>query len=234
MATTILTTKLYIPPPPPKAVPRPRLVERLNQGLYRKLVLISAPAGFGKTTLVSEWIASSGRQVAWLSLDEGDSEPVRFLTYLVAALRTIAPNMGEEVLSALQSPQPLPVESILTALLNEINTLPGNPSTGPGASFVLVLDDYHLIDARPIDHALTFLIEHLPPHMHLVITTREDLALPIPRLRARGQLVELRTADLRFTPSEVAEFLDQVMSLNLSAEDVVALETRTEGWIAGL
>jgi LuxR family maltose regulon positive regulatory protein len=142
--------------------------------------------------------------------------------------------MGEEVLSALQSPQPLPVESILTALLNEINTLPGNPSTGPGASFVLVLDDYHLIDARPIDHALTFLIEHLPPHMHLVITTREDLALPIPRLRARGQLVELRTADLRFTPSEVAEFLDQVMSLNLSAEDVVALETRTEGWIAGL
>jgi len=169
-------------------------VERLNEGLAagRKLALISASAGFGKTTLISEWVAGSGRQAAWLSLDEGDSDPVRFLTYLVAALQTIAPKMGEGVLEAIQSPQPPPIEPILTALINEINTLQGDPSTGSGASFILVLDDYHLIGAGPIsastsiDNALAFLIEHLPPQMHLVITTREDPSLPLPRLRAEA------------------------------------------------
>ena len=226
MSTPILATKLYIPPPRPKVVLRPRLIERLNEGLHRKLTLISAPAGFGKTTLVSEWVAGCERPVAWLSLDEGDNDPTRFLTYLVAALQTIAPNIGEGVLGVLQSPQPPPTESILTALLNEITTIPDN--------FVLVLDDYHVIDAKPVDHALTFLLEHLPPQMHLVIATREDPQLPLARLRARGQLTELRAADLRFTPSEAAEFLNQVMGLNLSAEDIAALETRTEGWIAGL
>ena len=205
---------------------RPRLIERLNEGLHRKLTLISAPAGFGKTTLVSEWVAGCERPVAWLSLDEGDSDPTRFLTYLVAALQTIAPKIGEGVLGVLQSPQPPPTESILTALLNEITTIPDN--------FVLVLDDYHVIDAKPVDNALTFLLEHLPPQMHLVIATREDPQLPLARLRARGQLTELRAADLRFTPAEAAEFLNQVMGLNLSAEDIAALETRTEGWIAGL
>ena len=205
---------------------RPRLIERLNEGLHRKLTLISAPAGFGKTTLVSEWVAGCERPVAWLSLDEGDNDPTRFLTYLVAALQTIAANIGEGVLGVLQSPQPPPTESILTALLNEITTIPDN--------FILVLDDYHVIDAKPVDHALTFLLEHLPPQMHLVIATREDPHLPLARLRARGQLTELRAADLRFTPSEAAEFLNQVMGLNLSAEDIAALETRTEGWIAGL
>ena len=130
------------------------------------------------------------------------------------------------MLGALQSPQPPPIESILTALLNEITTIPDN--------FILVLDDYHVIDAKPVDHALTFLLEHLPPQMHLVIATREDPHLPLARLRARGQLTELRAADLRFTPAEAAEFLNQVMGLNLSAEDIAALETRTEGWIAGL
>ena len=134
--------------------------------------------------------------------------------------------VGEEVLGALQSPQPPPSESILTTLLNDIAAVPDH--------FVLVLDDYHVIDANPIDHALTFLVEHLPPQMHLVIATREDPPLPLARLRARGQLTELRAADLRFTPAEAAEFLTQVMGLNLSAEDIAALETRTEGWIAGL
>ena len=168
MSAPILATKLYIPPPRPKVVLRPRLIERLNEGLSsgHKLTLISAPAGFGKTTLVSEWVAGCERPVAWLSLDEGDNDPTRFLTYLVAALQTITANIGEGVLAVLQSPQPPSTESILTALLNEITTIPDN--------FILVLDDYHVIDSKPVDYALTFLLEHLPPHMHLVIATRED------------------------------------------------------------
>ena len=240
MPTPTLATKLYIPPPRPKVVLRPRLIERLNEGLRqnqgfgRKLTLISAPAGFGKTTLVSEWVAGCGRPIAWLSLDEGDNDPTRFLTYLVAALQTLAlsrveglaPSVGAGVLAALQSPQPPPAEALLTALINEIATVP--------ESFVLVLDDYHLIEAKPVDDALAFLVEHLPPQMHLVIATREDPQLPLARLRARGQLTELRAADLRFTPAEAADFLNQVMGLSLSAEDIAALETRTEGWIAGL
>ena len=229
VSSPILATKLYIPPPPPKVVVRTRLLERLDEGLSQgsKLSLISAPAGFGKTTLVSEWLASGKRPTAWLSLDEGDSDPTRFLIYLVSALQTIAPKLGEGAMEVLQASQSQPpTEAILIALLNEITTVP-NP-------FLLVLDDYHVIDSRAVDQALTFFVEHLPPRMHLVITTREDPALPIPRLRARRQLTELRAADLRFTSSEAAEFLDQVMGLHLSAEDVAALEDRTEGWIAGL
>ncbi len=226
MPTPILATKLHIPQPQPKIVPRPRLMERMNEGLQRKLTLISAPAGFGKTTLVSEWIASCDNLVAWLSLDEGDNDLTRFLAYLVAALRTIAANVGEGVLGVLQSPQPPPTESILTALINEITTIPGD--------FVLVLDDYHVIDAKPVENALTYLLEHPPPQMHLVIATREDPQLPQARLRAQGQLTELRATDLRFTSSEAAEFLNRMMGLDLSAEDITALETRTEGWIAGL
>src|ERR671916_2225335 len=226
MSTQILATKLYIPAPQPRVVPRPRLIERLNEGLHRKLTLISAPAGFGKTTLLGEWLAGCGRPAAWLSLDEGDNDPTRFLAYLVAALRTVATDIGEGVLGALQSPQPPPTETILTALLNEINAIPDN--------FVVVLDDYHLIDARPIDDAFAFLLEHLPPRMHLVVATREDPHLPLSRLRVRGQMSELRAAYLRFTPSEAGEFLKGVMGLSLSAEDIAALEDRTEGWIAGL
>jgi LuxR family transcriptional regulator, maltose regulon positive regulatory protein len=226
MSTPILATKLYVPPPRPRVVLRPRLIERLNEGLHRRLTLVSAPAGFGKTTLISGWVAGCQRPAAWLSLDEGDSDPTRFLSYLVAALQTIAPNIGEGVLGALRSPQPPPTESILTALLNEISTVPD--------AFVLVLDDYHVIDTRAVDDALAFLLEHLPPRMHLVVATREDPQLPLSRLRARGQLAELRAADLRFTPSEAAEFLEGVMGLSLSAEDIAALEDRTEGWIAGL
>jgi LuxR family maltose regulon positive regulatory protein len=228
MFTTILATKLYIPPPRPKIVSRPHLIEKLNAGLsaVRKLTLISAPAGFGKTTLLSEWGANCGRLVAWFSLDEGDNDSVRFLIYLVTALQTIRPNVGEDVLRILQSPQPPPPESILTALLNEITAIQDN--------FILVIDDYHLVESKEVDKALTFLIEHQPPQMHLVITTREDPNLPLARLRVRGQLTELRALDLRFTPSEAAEFLNQVMGLNLTAKDIAALEARTEGWIAGL
>src|SRR4030042_6048664 len=178
MSTTILATKLSVPPPRSKIVLRPRLIERLNEGLQSKLTLISAPAGFCKTTLVSEWVAVCERPVAWLLLDEGNNDPTRFLTYLVAALQTIASNIGAGALAVLQAPQPPPTEVILTALLNEITTIPDN--------FVLVLDDYHVLDAKPVDETLTFLLEHLPPPMHLVIATREDPHLPLARLRARG------------------------------------------------
>src|SRR6266480_7027228 len=226
MPTSILATKLYLPRLRPNVVSRPRLLERLNAGLHRKLTLIAAPAGFGKTTLVSEWVEGIERPTAWLSLDEGDNDPTRFLTYLAAASQTIAPNIGEGVLGVLQSSQPPPPEAMLTALLNEITTLPDH--------FVLVLDDYHVIDAKPVDQALTYLVEHLPPQMHLVIATREDPQLPLARLRARSHLTEVRATDLRFTPSEAAAFLNQVMGLNLEAQDIAALERRTEGWIAGL
>ncbi len=226
MSEPILATKLHIPATRPKAVPRPRLIERLNEGLHHKLTLISAPAGFGKTTLVSEWLAGIKQPAAWLSLDEGDSDPTRFIAYLVAALRSVAANMGEGVLVALQSPQSQPSESILTALLNEIAAIP--------ETFIVILDDYHVIDAKPVEDALAFLLEHLPPRMHLVIASREDPRLPLARMRAKGQMAELRAADLRFTPAETTEFLNRMMGLGLSAGDIAALETRTEGWITGL
>jgi LuxR family maltose regulon positive regulatory protein len=203
-------------------------VERLNESLAagRRLAIISASAGFGKTTLISEWIAVCQRPVAWLSLDEGDNDHTRFLTYLVAALQTFAENIGAEAVAVLQSLQPPPTESILTTLLNDIATFSDN--------FILVLDDYHVIDSQAVDQTLAFLVEHQPPQMHLVIATREDPSLPLARLRVRGQLTELRAADLRFTPAEAAEFLNRIMRLDLSASDIAALESRTEGWIAGL
>lgn len=226
MSTPILSTKLFVPRLRSRTIPRPRLIERLNDGLHGKLTLISASAGFGKTTLVCEWLAGCDRRVAWLSLDDGDNDPTRFLSYLIAALQSIEATIGSEVSGTLQSPQPPPVDLILTTLLNEIATFKEN--------FVLVLDDYHVINTIEIDAALTFLLEHLPPQIHLVITTREDPQLPLARLRAQGQLNELRTADLRFDPLEAAAFLNQSMSLSLSDEEISALESRTEGWIVGL
>ena len=228
MVVPILTTKHFIPPHRPKVVLRPRLIDQLNKGLHgsRKLTLISAPAGFGKTTVVSEWVAGCEQPIAWLSLDEGDNDTTRFLIYFIAACQTVTANIGEGALVVLQSPQPPSTESILTTLLNEITVISQN--------FILVLDDYHVIDSKAVDKILTFLLEHLPPQMHLVIATREDPHLPLARLRARGQLTELRSADLRFTPAEATEFLNQVVGLNLSVEDITALEARTEGWIAGL
>jgi LuxR family maltose regulon positive regulatory protein len=237
MSTQILATKLYMPAPRPRVVPRPWLIERLDAGLDGKLTLISAAAGFGKTTLVSEWVAAlqtsplplgegPGVRAAWLSLDEGDSDPTRFLTYLIAALQTVAPSVGQGALAALQAPQPPSPEAILTAVLNDLAALPDR--------LLLVLDDYHAVDAPAVDQAVAFLLDYLPPTMHLVIASREDPPLPLARLRARGQLTELRAADLRFTPAEAAQFLNEAMGLNLSEDEITALEARTEGWIAGL
>ncbi|HMO56437.1 MAG TPA: LuxR C-terminal-related transcriptional regulator [Roseiflexaceae bacterium] len=226
MPTAILTTKLFIPPPRPNAVLRTGLIARLNAGLHHKLTLISAPAGFGKTSLVSAWIAGCGRPAAWLSLDAADNDPTRFLAYLVAALETIAPTLGADIVALLESPQPASIDGLLPLLLNQIAMM-----VQPA---ILVLDDYHMLEARPIDQALTFLVEHLPPQLHLVIATREDPALPLARLRARGQITELRAGDLRFSPTEAAGFLNEVMGLDLSAADIATLEDRTEGWIAGL
>ena len=222
----ILNTKLHFPTSRPKLVSRSHLIKQLNEGLHRKLSLISAPAGFGKTTLVSEWLSDYVGSVAWLSLDENDNEDARFLNYFVAAIQTVQPHIGDNVMAVLQSPQAPPIESILTILLNEITTIPDN--------FILVLDDYHLVDSPSIDKALSFLLKNLPPQVHLVIITREDPNLSLARLRARSQLTELRVADLRFTPNEASDFLNQVMGLNLSQEAIEALETRTEGWIVGL
>lgn len=228
MSDALLFTKFFIPPPRHELVPRPRLIERLNEGLLKgnKLTLISAPAGFGKTTLASLWLESITIPIAWLSLDERDKDPARFLTYLIAALQNIRPGIGLNLQAILQSPQPLHIENILTLLINEI--------TANANDFLVVLDDYHSLDSLQVDHAMEFLIDHQPAQMHLVIATREDPDLPLARLRARGQCCELRAADLQFTPVEASEFLNQVMGLNLSDGDVAALETRTEGWIAGL
>jgi len=239
MTTSILVTKLFIPPTRPEIVPRPRLIERLNEGLHRKLTLISAPAGFGKTTLVTEWLDSLRldakketqveKCIAWLSLDEGDNDLVRFLAYFIAALNQIEgieDTFGKGALGMLQSPQPPPTEAVLTPLINEIATIPDR--------IILVLDDYHVIESSQVDDVLTFLLENIPPQIQLVIATREDPHLPLAQLRAKDQLTELRAADLCFTSSEAAEFLNQVMGLDLSAEEIAALETRTEGWIAGL
>jgi LuxR family maltose regulon positive regulatory protein len=235
----LLTTKLNIPFARPQLVTRLRLIEQLNDGLHCKLTLISAPAGFGKTTLVTEWLknlsldATNGNRtpnrIAWLSLDEGDNDLTRFLAYFITALNRVdglKAAIGEEALSLLQSPKLPPAETILTSLLNEVAALPDR--------FVFILDDYHLIEIQPIHETLTYLLEHAPPQLHLVIATREDPLIPLARLRARCQLTELRATDLRFTSSEAAEFLNHVMGLDLSAEDIAALEDRTEGWIAGL
>jgi len=226
MSAPVLVTKLYAPPPRPQAVPRQRLIDQMNEGLHRKLTLISAPAGFGKTTLVSEWLANRDPRSSWLSLDEEDNDPTRFLTYFIAALQSIDESLGIDVLNALRSPQPPPTESILTALLNEV--------AATEEDFIIVLDDYHRIDSSQVDNILGFLTDYLPPQMHLVITTRQDPSLPLARLRARGQMTELRATDLRFTVEEATQFLNTVMGFNLSTEDIAALETRTEGWIAGL
>jgi LuxR family maltose regulon positive regulatory protein len=228
MATSLLTTKLYIPPSRPNLVPRPRLIERLDEGLgmSHRLTLISAPAGFGKTTLVTEWICGSAREVAWLSLDEEDNDPVRFLNYLIAALQQIDGRIGQTVHQILQSPQLPPPQSLITSLINDISSV--------AVALTLVLDDYHLVTSTSVHQLLDFLLENQPPLMHVVISTREDPPLPLLRLRARGQVTEIRGRGLRFTAAEAAAFLNQTMNLSLSPAAVQALEARTEGWIAGL
>jgi LuxR family maltose regulon positive regulatory protein len=222
----ILTTKLAVPRPRPTIVPRPHLTARLNMGLDGCLTLISAPVGFGKTTLLGDWLAGNDRRVAWLSLDERDSDPVRFLRYLIAALQTVAPSIGEETLALLQGPGEPSLEPLLTVLLNEITQIP--------ELCVLVLDDYHTLRGLPLHQHVAFLIEQLPPQLHMVISSREDPPFPLSRLRARGQLCELRAADLRFTLDEAAAFLNGMAGVNLREADIAILETKTEGWIAGL
>lgn len=226
MGIPVLTTKLYVPRPRARSIPRPTLIAKLNAGLREKLTLISAPAGFGKSTLVSQWLAETAVPVAWVSLDALDGELPVFLTYLVAALQTVHPRIGTGLLDVLESPQLPPVETLLTVLLNDLANLP--------AQMVLVLDDYHVLESPEIDTALAFLIDHLPPLVHLVIITREDPQLPLARLRARGEMIELRAADLRFSMDEVAAFFNQLMGLELSADDIYLLGERTEGWVAGL
>ncbi len=232
MPAALLETKLYVPRFRRGVVPRPRLSERLDRGTASKLVLVSAPAGFGKTTLLAEWLAAGPaapgdeRLAAWLSLDRADNDPVSFWTYVIAALRTVASGVGEAALALLQTPQPPPIETVLTAALNELGAI--------AADVVLVLDDYHVVDAREVQDGMAFLLDHLPPRLHVVIVGRADPALPLARLRARGELVEIRAAELRFTPDETAAYLNGMMGLQLTARDVAVLEGRTEGWIAAL
>ncbi|MDP9844902.1 LuxR C-terminal-related transcriptional regulator [Streptosporangium lutulentum] len=228
MASPLLETKLHIPGRRRGQVARPRLSERLSRGAESALTLVSAPAGFGKTTLLVEWLAAApaeGRSAAWLSLDRRDNDPALFWTYLITALKTAAPGVGADALSLLQSSRS-PIEAVLTTLLNDLHAMPDD--------VVLVLDDYHVLDARDVQDGMTFLLEYLPPRIHLVISGRADPALPLARLRGRGELVEIRAADLRFTPEEAAAYLNGVMGLVLTARDVAALEGRTEGWIAAL
>lgn len=222
----LITTKLYIPPKRSNLVTRAPLVERLNQALERKLTLISAPPGFGKTTTLSEWIPQSAHCVCWLSLDKDDNDPTRFWTYFIAALQRLNASLGVTALTLLKSSQGIPLESIVTLLVNDMGTFPD--------PFAFVLDDYHIVETTTIHDSVTFLLDHLPSNVHLIITSRADPPLPLAQFRARGELLELRAADLRFTTDEATELLNQVMNLNLSAQDIAALETRTEGWIAGL
>jgi LuxR family transcriptional regulator, maltose regulon positive regulatory protein len=222
----LLATKLFRPPPRPGTVLRHQLFARLSEGLARKLTLLAAPAGSGKTTLVSAWAATVDLPAAWLSLDPDDGEPVRFLSYVLAALQTVQPDFGRTIMAALQSPQPPPVEALLADLLNALAALP--------EQLILVLDDYHVIDSDQVDRALAFLVAHLPPQLHLVIATREDPALPLAQLRARDQLTELRVSELRFSHTEADALLSQTEGLSLSADVVTVLASRTEGWAAGL
>ncbi len=228
MLADLLATKLFVPPTRKNQVLRTRLVDSLNNAWQqeRQLSLVCAPAGYGKTTLITEWLNSMPVKSTWLSLDQNDNDPTRFLTYLIAALGAIDKQIGAGSRAMLLSPQPLPVDVFITALINEIAAVPER--------FILVLDDYHAIRALPIHQVLASLVDHQPPQMHLVICTREDPPLPLPRLRARGQLMEIRQDDLRFSLEECADFLQRCMGLPLSGEDLIALERRTEGWIAGL
>lgn len=226
MSAPLLATKLYRPPPRPQGVMRPHLIERLTAGLHRNLTLLAAPAGFGKTTLLSQWLDGCARPVAWLTLDASDHEPARFLAYLVAALQTVVPEFGAGLMAALLAPQaPTPAAAVM-GLINALATL--------AQPVVLVLDDYHLVNAAPVDAALGLLLAHQPPQLHLVIATREDPPLPLARLRARDQLTELRAADLRFTHLEAGALLSQTEGLSLPEDVVAALASRTEGWAAGL
>ncbi|OKH47625.1 hypothetical protein NIES2101_23155 [Calothrix sp. HK-06] len=224
--TNLLSTKFYIPSIRSPLVQRARLIEKLNYGMGCKLTLISAPAGFGKTTLLSEWLRQTKKPVYWLSLDEGDNDLKPFFTYFIAALQFESKKIGSSILSMLNEIEFTNYESFLIPLINEIAKLKQD--------ITLVLDDYHLITNCLIHSSLTFLLEHLPPQLHLAIASRVEPPLPVARLRARNQLTEIRGADLRFSNTEAALFFNQVMKLSLTKEQIEEIQTPTEGWIAGL
>jgi LuxR family maltose regulon positive regulatory protein len=228
MPSPLVRTKLFVPQVRRGLVPRPRLTERLSRTRQPRQTLVSPPPGVGTTTLLAAWLAADAtaeRPAAWVSLEESEREPGSFWTYVVTALDAAAPGVGAGALALLQTGNP-PMQTVLTTVLNELGALP--------SGLDLVLDDYHLADGPAIAADMTYLLEHLPAYVHLVISTRADPALPLARLRARGELVEVRAADLRFTLDEVAAYLNEVIGLDLQAADIAALEGRTEGWIAAL
>jgi len=227
----LLATKLHVPRPRPDLVPRPRLAERLDEGLAQGLVLVCAPAGYGKTALLADWVQRSEHPVAWLCLDPGDNDPARFWRHVVAALDRACPAIGERVVPLLGPPAPSSYRGLVTALINELAGRPGDDRV------LLVLDDYHLIDAQPVHESFAFLLEYQPPGLGVILTSRSDPPLPLARLRARGQLAELRAAELRFNPAEAAALLQDAPAGPggiLSDTAVTALTVRTEGWAAGL
>ena len=226
MEQTLLATKLHIPPPCQLLVLRPRLIEVLSKALISSLTLVSAPAGYGKSILVSSWLRETGVPSAWLSLDEGDNDPIRFLQYFISALQKIIPTIQPDWLGIHKEKQPASFEALLNILINEIDR--------QAAPFVLVLDDFHTIQAQPVLEMVAYLLDHIPAQMHLVLLTRTDPPLPLSRLRVRSQLAEIRADQLRFTREEIAAFLNEAMGLRLSTGDIADLEMRTEGWIAGL
>jgi LuxR family maltose regulon positive regulatory protein len=226
MLDALLTTKLYIPQAAPEFVPRPHLTARLNKGLARKLTLVSAPAGFGKSTLVADWLAESGRSAAWFSLDEGDNDPARFWTYLIAAIQAVHPDVGREAREIVGAPQLRSAEPAVVSLLNDISALTHD--------LVLVVDDYHAIEAEPVHEGLRYLLDHQPPNLHITLIARADPPLSLARLRAHGQLLEVRASDLQFSSDEAAALLNDAMALALAPEQVAAVHQRTEGWIVGL
>jgi LuxR family transcriptional regulator, maltose regulon positive regulatory protein len=228
MASPLVGTKLFVPRLRRGLVARPRLAERLGRGAESRLVLVSAPAGFGKTTLLAEWLAPAAaeeRSVAWLSLDESDGAAASFWTYVITALQVVVPGVGTSALPLLQGARS-PIETVLTMVVNDL--------TGAPHDVYLVLDDYHLVDGPDIQAGMAFLLEHIPPQLHLVVSTRADPALPLARLRAHGELVEVRAAELRFTIEEAAAYLNDAVGLDLAANDISTLSDRTEGWIAAL
>ena len=226
MPDTLLTTKLHIPQAALEFVPRPHLTARLGEGLLRKLTLVSAPAGFGKSTLVADWLAESGLSAAWLSLDEGDNDPARFWAYLIAAIQAVHPDVGREAREIVGAPQLRRAEPAVNSLLNDISALTHD--------LVLVLDDYHAVEAQPIHEGLGYLLDHQPPNLHITLITRSDPPLSLARLRAHGQLLEIRASDLQFSFDEVATLFNVKMGLTLDPEQIAALNVRTEGWIVGL
>jgi LuxR family transcriptional regulator, maltose regulon positive regulatory protein len=223
---TLLITKLYVPPPCQILVPRPRLSIALSKALISSLTLVSAPAGYGKTTLVSSWLRENDVASAWLSLDDGDNDPIRFLQYFIITLQKLISEIQLDLLSVIRGTQPDPFEALLNIIINQI--------AGHETPLILVLDDFHTIHAQPVLGIITYLLDHIPPQLHLILITRADPPLLLSRLRVRGQLVDIRENHLRFTRDEITSFLNEVMGLKLTDDAITALEAKTEGWIAGL